>query len=349
MAAEATIPLDESGPRPGVAVLFEGREWRVTDQSTYWSGEGYRVHEWCCEQGGVTGYLLKEGDPKQGTIRWFFTREISRESVTVAGGERLADLCKRTTGAPPPDTLEHEGATYHYADTTDGTHEDSSGARVRKVTWDYWDGGHGRNLAIERWPDGTLDCCLGAYIESGQVRILPASSRSAARPTARRNPLLVMAACLLPGFLIGFIIGWPFDEAFSLALGLAVTLGWLMVLPRAPLAGLAVLVVGGGAAAAFWEHPPFTTWTGLLTILAAPALIGWVGRRMGYGGDRRAVQYAGAFALAAPLLGVGMYAYFFLAPGPHTAEQLWLAVGPTGLGALAGFLVAGLTLGRDAP
>ncbi|HEX7550872.1 MAG TPA: hypothetical protein VF579_09870, partial [Candidatus Methylomirabilis sp.] len=113
--------------------------------------------------------------------------------------------------------------------------------------------------------------------------------------------------------------------------------------------GLAVLVVGGGAAAAFWEHPPFTTWTGLLTILATPTLIGWVSRRKGYGGDRRAVQYAGAFALAAPLLGVGLYFYFFLAPGPHTAEQLWLAVGPTGLGALAGFLVAGLTLGRDAP
>jgi len=349
MAAEATIPLDESGPRPGVAVLFEGRTWRVTDQSTYWSGEGYRVHEWCCEQGDVTGYLLKEGDPKQGTIRWFFTREIPTESVTLAGGERLADRCKQTGEAQPPDTLEHEGATYHYADTTDGTHENSSGARVRKLTWDYWDGGHARNLAVERWPDGTLDCYLGAYIEPGQVRILPASSRPAARLSLRGSPFLMMVVCLLPGFLIGFILGWPFDEAFSLALGLAVTLGWMMVLPRVPLAALAVLVVGGGAAAAFWGHPPFTTWTGLLTILAAPALIGWVSRRRGYGGDRRAVQYAGAFALAAPLLGVGLYAYFFLAPGPHTAEQFWLAVGPTGLGALAGFLVAGLTLGRDAP
>ena len=349
MAVEATIPLDESGPRPGVVLLLEGGEWRVTDQSTYSSGEGYRVHEWCCEQGDVTGYLLKEGDPKQGPVRWFFTREIPTESVIVAGGERLADRCKRTTGAQPPDTVEREGATYHYADTTDGTHEDASGARVRKVTWDYWDGGHARNLAVERWPDGTLDCYLGAHIEPGRVRIRPASSRSAVRLSARGSPFLVMAVCLLSCFLIGFVLGWPFDEAFSLALGLAVTLGWMMVLPRVPLAGLAVLVVGGGAAAAFWEHPPFTTWTGLLTILAAPTLIGWVGRRRGYGGDRRAVQYAGAFALAAPLLGVGLYSYFFLAPGPHTAEQLWLAVGPTGLGALAGFLVAGLTLGRDAP
>jgi len=349
MAVEATIPLDESGPRPGVVLLLEGGEWRVTDQSTYSSGEGYRVHEWCCEQGDVTGYLLKEGDPKQGPVRWFFTREIPTESVTVAGGERLADRCKRTTGAQPPDTLEHEGATYHYADTTDGTHEDASGARVRKVTWDYWDGGHVRNLAVERWPDGTLDCYLGAHIEPGRVRIRPASSRSAVRLSARGSFFLVMPSCLLSCFLIGFVLGWPFDEAFSLALGLAVALGWMMVLRRVPLAGLAVLVVGGGAAAAFWEHPPFTTWTGLLTILAAPTLIGWVGRRRGYGGDRRAVQYAGAFALAAPLLGVGLYSYFFLAPGPHTAEQLWLAVGPTGLGALAGFLVAGLTLGRDAP
>jgi hypothetical protein len=349
MAADATIPLDESGPHSGATVLLDGGEWRVTDQSTYSTGEGYRVVEWCCEQGDVTGYLLKEGDPKQGTVRWFFTREIPTESVTVAGGERLADRCKQTTETQPPDTLEHKGETYHYADTTDGTHENASGARVRKVTWDYWDGGHARNLAVERWPDGTLDCYLGAYIESDRVRIRPASSRSAARLTARGSPFPVMVACLVLAFLIGFILGWPFDEAFSLAVGLAVTLGWIMVLPRVPLAGLAVLVAGGSAAAVFWQYPPFTTWIGLLTILGAPTLIGWVGRQRGYGGDRRAVQYAGAFALAAPLLGVGLYAYFFLAPGPHTAEQLWLAVGPTGLGGLAGFLVAGLTLGRDAP
>ncbi len=348
MVAGQTIPLDESGPSPGVVLLFEGGEWRVTDHATYSTGEGCRVHEWCCELGDVTGYLLREGDPKPGTVRWFFTREIPAESVTVAGGERLADRCQRTSEAQPPDALEHEGASYHYADTTDGTHEDASGARVRKVTWDYWDGGHARNLAVERWPDGTLDCYLGAYIEPGQIRIRPASSPSVARLAARVSPFLVMAVCLLPGFLVGFILGWPFDEAISLALGIAVTLGWMMVLPRVPLAGLAVPVVGGIAAAAFWMHPPFTTWAGLLAILAAPALIGWLGRRRGYGGDRRAVQCAGAFVLAAPLLGVGLYAYFHLAPGPHTTEQLWLALGPTGLGGLAGFLVAGLTLGRDA-
>jgi hypothetical protein len=349
MVAGQTTPLDESGPSPGAVVLFEGGEWRVTDHATYTGGEGFRVDEWCCELGDVTGYLLREGDPKQGTVRWFFTRETPTESVTVAGGERLADRCGRAPEAQPPDALEHEGATYHYAETTDGIHEDASGTRVRKVTWDFWDGGHARNLAVERWPDGTIDCCLGAYIDPGQVRVRPASSPPAARLVARGSPFLVMAVCPIPGFLIGFILGWPLDESISLALGIAVALGWLMVLPRVPLAGLAVPVVGGIAAAAFWEYPPFTTWTGLLTILAAPALIGWVARRRGYGGDRRAVRYAGALALAVPLLGVGVHAYFHLAPGPHTPEQLWLALCPTGLGGLAGFLVAGLTLGRDAP
>jgi hypothetical protein len=348
MAAEKLFSLEESGPRSGVVILFEGHEWRVTDQSTYWNEEGYRVHEWCCELGEVTGYLLKEGDTRQGAIRWFFTREIPTESVMVVGGERLADRITRAPEPQPPDALEYKGAIYRYADTTDGTHENASGARARKVTWDYWDSGHVQNLAVERWPDGSVDCYLGACIEPNRITIRPPAAQPRTRPKAWRSPLMAMTVSLLPGFLIGFVIGRPFDEAFSLALCLAVSLGWVMVIPQVPLAGLAVPVVGALAAVAFWEHPPFATWTGLFALLGAPALIGWVGRRRGYGADRRAIQHAGAFAATAPLLGVGLYSYFTLAPGPHTPEQLWLAIGPAGLGAAAGFLVAGLTLGWDA-
>ena len=343
-----SISLSGTEPRPGAVILFDGSEWHVTDQTSYSTAEGYRVHEWCCECGGTTGYLLKEGDPKRGAVRWFFTREIPTESVKVPPGERVADRLKRTPEPEPPDTLEYEGAVYHYVDTTDGTHEDAAGVRVRKVTWDYWDGAHSQNLAIERWPDGTCDTYLGAYIEPGQFTLRPAAALPATRFTTRGNPLLAMAVALLPGYLVGFIIGWPFDEAFSLALCLAVALGWVMILLRVPLAAIGVLILGAIAAVAFWGYPPFTTWTGLLTVLGAPALIGQVGRSRGYLGDRRAVQYAGAWAVAAPLLGVGLYAYFSLAPGPHTPEQLWLALGPAGLGAVAGFLVAGIPLRRGA-
>ncbi len=340
--------LADAEPRTGAVVLFDGREWRVTEQASYSTADGYRVHEWCCEGGGTTGYLLKEGDPKQGTVRWFFTREIPRESVKDAAGERLVDRLKRTPDPPPPDALEYEGGAYHYAETTDGTHEDESGQRVRKVTWDYWDGAHARNLAIEQRPDGTCDAYLGAYVEPGQFGLRPAAATQATGFFARGNPLLAMAVALLPSFLIGFIMGWPFDEAVSLALCLAVALAWVMLVPRVPLAAIGAVVLGAIAAAAFRGFPPFTTWTGLLSVLGVPALIGQLGRSRGYLDDRRAVQYAGAWAVAAPLLGVGLYAYFSLAPGPHTPEQLWLALGPAGLGAVAGFLVAGIPLRRGA-
>ncbi len=346
MAAGQSTRVSDNEPRTGAAILFDGREWQVAEQASYSTAEGYRVTEWRCECGGTTGYLLKEGDA--GTVRWFFTRGIPTDSVKVSGGEGLAERLKKTAEAPPPETLEHEGESYRFEDTTDGTYEDESGASVRKVTWDYWDSGRRRNLAVERWPDGSCDTYLGGYIDPGQFTLRPAAPAEA-RPKGRGSPLLVMAVSVLPGYLIGFVMGWPFDEAFSFALCVALALGWAMIVGRVPLAALAGLILGAVAAQAFLEYPPFTTWTGLLTLLGAPTLVGLVGRSRGYGSDRRAVQYAGAIAVAAPLLGVGVYFYFSLAPGPHTPEQLWLAVGAAGPGALAGFLLAGLPLRREAP
>jgi hypothetical protein len=48
--------------------------------------------------------------------------------------------------------------------------------------------------------------------------------------------------------------------------------------------------------------------------------------------------------VGAPLLGVGSYHYFHFAPGPHTPEQLLLALGPAAIGALAALLISALLL-----
>jgi uncharacterized protein DUF4178 len=134
--------LGEANPGAGVTILYDGREWQVTGQATYSTEEGYRVHEWCCEVGDTTAYLLKEGDPKEGAIRWFFTREIDERVVASDGGQSLAKSIAPGPEVRPPDPLTYQGTTYHYADTTDGMHEDESGKRVRKITWDYWDASH---------------------------------------------------------------------------------------------------------------------------------------------------------------------------------------------------------------
>lgn len=339
--------LDESAPSVGLTILFDGREWQVTGQSSYWTDEGYRVHEWCCEAGDTTAYLLKEGDPEHGTIRWFFTREIDGAVVAVAGGERLGEWLRRTTDATPPEALTYQATPYRYADTTEGTHEDDSGTRVRKTTWDYWDGGHAHNLAVERWPDGSFDCYLGAYIEADQVTIRPAAAQKGFRPRLQANPFLAAAVFLPLAYFVAFIAGRPFDESMTFALPVAAAIGWMLALPLAPAAGLAALIAVPVAAGVFLRFPPLTSEAGLVALFGIPAAIGWLARRRGYAGRRLAVQYAAAFGLAAPLLGVGFYSYFRLAPGPHTADQLVLALGPAALGSLAGFLVSGLVLGRE--
>ncbi len=165
---------DGSGPRVGLTLLLEGREWEVTGQSTYWNEEGYRVQEWCCEIEDTTAYLLKESGRKERRTRWFFTREIPAEAVALEGGEALGDWLRRSRGASPPSALTYQGLAYRYEDTTEGTHEDESGKRVRKTTWDYWDARHAHNLAVELWPDGRFDCYHGAYIDPGQVQFRPA-------------------------------------------------------------------------------------------------------------------------------------------------------------------------------
>ncbi len=233
--------LDESKPRKGVGLLFGGEEWTVTGQADYSSPEGYRVREWCCEGGDTTAYLLREGDPRQGTIRWFFTLEIDAGGISLPGGEGLGEWLARSSKADPPPTLTYRGGTYHYSDTTEGTHRDESGKQVQKVTWDYWEGGHTHNLAVERWLDGSFDCYLGTYIEPGQITLRPAARRRAG-PSWQGSPLLAALLSVPFAYRLPFFMGWPFDEALSLALPVAGAIGWILVLPRAPLVALAALL-----------------------------------------------------------------------------------------------------------
>ncbi|HXZ43653.1 MAG TPA: hypothetical protein VEH53_02405, partial [archaeon] len=107
---------------------------------------------------------------------------------------------------------------------------------------------------------------------------------------------------------------------------------------------LAAVPVG---VAVFWYFPPLTSASGLVALVAIPWAVAWLAQKRGYSGRKVAALYAAAFAVGAPLLGVGFYNYFNLAPGPHTPDQLFLALGPAVIGGLAGVLIAGLVLRKD--
>jgi hypothetical protein len=145
-------------------------------------------------------------------------------------------------------------------------------------------------------------------------------------------------------YLLPFFMGRPFDEALALALPIAGAIGWIVVLPRAPLVALTALLAVPVGAAAFWASPPLTTAGGLTALVVLPAAITWLARQRGYAGSKPPVRYAAAFSVGMPLLGVGFYQYFRFAPGPHTPEQLLLALGPAAIGCLAALSISGLLL-----
>jgi hypothetical protein len=367
MARAEGSGLAAAEPRVGQTLRFEGQEWEVTDRSSYWNDAGYRVVEWCCETEDVEGYLLreiKEGEP----TRWFFTRGIARETVTGLGSGRPSS---------PPPTVSYESRAYAYAETNEGTYEDEPGQRVPKTTWEYWDDGRRRNLAVELWPDGRVDLYHGAYIEPGQVELaadggdaadrveqgdgpgrgavaagLVAGVRAAregkappaAKPAGRgASPFAAVVVCFFLIYVVPFFAGRPFDECLAVALPLALLGGWLFAL-RAPRAGgLAFLGMAIGLYL-FWQFPPLTTPYGLAAVLGVPAVLATCARAEAARKGRRPVIYAAAVAVALPAVLVGLHRYFWYAPGPHTIDQLGLALGPAGLGGLAAILVASVVL-----
>ncbi|HEY7678285.1 MAG TPA: DUF4178 domain-containing protein, partial [Candidatus Methylomirabilis sp.] len=292
--------------------------------------------------------LLKEADPKQGRIRWFFTREIPEDAVAVEGGGLLTEWMEREHDPKPPSVLAYHQNSYRYEETTEGTHEDDAGQRVPKVTWDYWDGGHTHNLAVERWPDGSFECYLGRYIDPDQITIRPPDAGAVPRPRLGANPFLGAVILVPCAYFLAFVIGRPLDEGLAFSLVVAAAGGWMMAVRRAPAAGVAALAAALAAAAVFWRFPPLTTGPGLAVLFGAPAAIGWVARGRVPSEGRLAVLYAAAFGVAGPLLAVGLYEYFRFAPGPHGPDQLVLALGPAALGGLAACLVAGLMSRREA-
>jgi hypothetical protein len=361
MAASQGAGLRAADPRVGQTLSFDGREWEVTDHSSYWDAEGYRVTEWCCEAEDVEAYLLKEvkeGEP----VRWFFTRKVPRDAVAGLGAGRPA---------APPDTLTHEGRPYRFDEATEGTYEEEPGERVAKTTWEYWDAAHRQNVAVELWADGRVDCYRGAYIEPGEVTLggeaaagggesagaqvqkfvaLAARARGAIGDhpgvSAPGNPFVVAPFAFAVGYALPFFGGRPFDECLVVAVPAAAALGWLTARSGARGAlwvGLAGLLV---ASLVFLRFPPLSHPIGLTTLVAAPAAVGWWGRRHGARG-RRGVLFVAALVVALPAFALGAYHYFSHAPGPHTLAQLALALGPAAIGAAVALLVSRLVLAGD--
>jgi hypothetical protein len=352
--------LGAADPRVGQSLTFEGREWEVTDHSSYWD-EGYRVIEWCVEADDTEAYLLKEiheGAP----VKWFFTRRVPNA--------RVEGLPAAGRGATPPPTLTYEGQSYRYAESTEGTYEEDPGNREEKTTWEYWDAAHAHNLAVEVWDEGKIDCYHGAYIDPGQVTFVADSDEGTASgarvaaaagaaglasvalkagrggkavPRRGANPFAIAMIAVPFIYIVPFFFGRPFDECLAVALPVASLVGWLFGRTTAPGAGWIGLVGLAAVGYVFWHFAPLGTTAGLATLVGAPLLIGLWGRKHAERG-RRAVVYLAALVVGLPALVIGFYYYFSFAPAPHSLAQLGLALGPAVLGAVAAMILARIFL-----
>lgn len=322
--------LDEVDPRTGQALVIDRAEWTIVGHATYRT-EGYHADEWECRKGGTTGYLLKEQE--RDGVRWFFTIPAALSAVTMPGGESLDRWHGREPNAGPPPSLLFRGGTYRHETSTEGLYEEQPGRAAGKTTWEYWDGAHAYNLAIERWPDGRLEAYHGAYVDPRTLEVR-SGSRSA-----------LAAAVIVAAFayFIALLVGLPFDRCTGISLLVVTIIGLVRALYHAPSAAPAGLILTPLLGIVFFRFPPLTTVAGLVTLIAAPALMGrWALTTPTV--PRSSVRAAACFTVALPLLVVGLYYYFSFAPGPHSFGQYALAIGPAVIGGLAAMTIAGLVL-----
>jgi uncharacterized protein DUF4178 len=329
MTSVEAQPLADSGPVAGEVLTVEGGEWTVAGHATYTTDAGDHVDEWECEQGAELAYLLRESREPPA---WFFTRKVGVGSVTVPSGEGIERAVGREPNAPPPRTAHLRGGRYVFAEANEGEYEETSGPRQRKTTWDYWDAAREWNLAVERWPDGRLDCYLGRYVPAGRITVRPGG-------TLRKGFPPLVAAGIVAGILFFTVMsfGAAVDLGLTTAL-LVLALGALAAVVVAGPAGRFGLLSGVVLGLVFSRFPPLTTLPGLAALVLGPAVATrWaVMRDAALTGAGR----AGFVSVTAAVLAAGLYHYFWFAPGPRTSGQYFLAIGPAPIAGLVAALVA---------
>jgi hypothetical protein len=343
MPVASTQTLVQRPPSKGDTLVYDTLEYVVTGVSRY-SEDDYQVSEWCCETASTECYLLRE--TKAGApIRWFFTRWFPAKEAALPGGGALPSWKEPQAAPTPPPALMRGGDIFKYAETTDGQFEDDDGLRQRKITWDYWNEGRKRNLAIELWADGGQDCYSGVYIKPEDVVFRPGVSIRAGGGGALDSYLsgfgafgrfAVLVPCCY--VFIMFVIGLPFDECLALSLALAAfftVAAFQSLITEAVAVGLSVI----GLTFLFGHHPPLSDPLGLAGLLGGPLFVALLCRRLAT--PKAAASFFCALTAAAPAAIVGYYHYFAHAPGPHSFDQLLLALTPAAAGGLVG-TVAGL-------
>jgi uncharacterized protein DUF4178 len=345
------VSLSAAGPSIGDILTIDGHRWSVTERATYRAASGasraasgaapraasdVQTIEWACERSDLleTSYLLRE---ETDAVRWFFAHPLPLSALTLSGDRPAEHALAELT--IPPDALIYRGRAHGFEESMDGEYTtDGDDEATRKTTWDYWDATHTDNIAIERWPDGTIECYHSRAIDPSAIPVVSTV------PTIGKLRSGIGGALTFLIFVALFVLAMQQAVEPVLTLGLAVTaLIALIVIavhsPRLALPWLGGLVV---LALVFSRFPPLTSVPGLAGLILAPAIITrWI--TMQEPGAPRLVLGA-AVAVASATLVAGLTFYYRFAPAPRSLGQYMLAVGPAPIAGVVAALIAFLVV-----
>ena len=172
------------GLRRGDRINYRGIEWRIADYNTYDDAYGYQTEEWLLKgEANKPYYLLREVDPQNSDslVNWYLAEEISSPKIYEPNyednlGSSLWQAMQNRESPYPQ--LQMFGKTYYFGSKTEGTYDEGNDETSR-ITWDYWDEPHNKNLALEAWTNGELDVYLSQTVKPGEFTLVKKSNEAA--------------------------------------------------------------------------------------------------------------------------------------------------------------------------
>lgn len=326
--------------RAGDWLRWDSRDWEVTDRDTYRESSDYFETQWELQPtSGPTHYLVRSQEKKaDGTEEvWVCTKQTAINGVQVeakSGGWR--SLKGKDSLDAAPTKVKFSGMEFTLDGQTEGRAEDDEGNTVDKLTWDYYDPGRTRNLAIEVWKEPDAD-----YYEAYDGRVVRPSDLTpiAPRASTRRKAAavgeaagFVVAAAFACLFLVplagGVLSALDVGAEYLLALLLPAGCVYMAFVTGAhqgllisslisSVSAAALLLKFRGLGASYWEYA-------LYGVLLGPAIVETAAKF--FGGIRVSDKPSSAGNATLLMLFILSFAHYIkAAPRPHNSSGLFAA------------------------
>jgi Domain of unknown function (DUF4178) len=197
--ASTLSDLLDAGVRDGIQI--NNRRYAITAVGRSHTPDGFQTREYTLDDEDF--YLVIEGrlegkDP--GACRAVLTHELGPTEVRLRpdelGRSPMAVDVLRDSDNPPAE-VRYQKRRYKFHRRVDAWYE-GAGRSCPRVTWDYEQGG--RNLAVERWPDGEMAVYEGWTPTLSRIRVVPGSDKAPSEGAA--IGVLIGIGMMIFGFIL---------------------------------------------------------------------------------------------------------------------------------------------------